>query len=433
MLLTLVLILLLIWAAVVWSIYSNFLVFYSNFSESENYHKAYYSSIAALERAELVIKQRSPWYIWSGWWVLGKMKWEWSESNWWSDGIIKNNKFSYLSNDESTKNTSTVFRNINSRTKRIPAIWNGDVEQMFSYKNPTDSTENSNNFNMMDYNYAQTFLLYYDKAAWNPYKKTKCNDADQPCEQSAPQAITWVIRLPAALRRLPSIENPNFWDLNVNENLIGKWKNDDAVVDWQIRWNFTDENNKYPFTIYAIQTKSTWPTVPYEEDSAIRESHINGTNYNNELKFEFSNSASKRSPTYKNRDTWRRDGQNADLIIISPKENEIKEDLWCNDEWCSSGGHGHKYFENIFTDTDYYDKQLRFSLLNLLKTQDQKIYPFLEYYVEFQAEPGEPDVELSDKYFTIDAEWNYGDYKINKIIWRSTNKESILGSFTSIF
>jgi hypothetical protein len=38
------------------------MVFYSNFSETENYHKAYYASISALERAELVIKQRQPGY-----------------------------------------------------------------------------------------------------------------------------------------------------------------------------------------------------------------------------------------------------------------------------------------------------------------------------------------------------------------------------------
>ena len=54
MLAILIIILVLLWAAVVWSIYSNFLVFYSNFSESENYHRAYYASISALERWELV-------------------------------------------------------------------------------------------------------------------------------------------------------------------------------------------------------------------------------------------------------------------------------------------------------------------------------------------------------------------------------------------
>ena len=41
MLLSLVIIVALIWAAVIGNIYSNFLVFYSNFAETENYNKAY--------------------------------------------------------------------------------------------------------------------------------------------------------------------------------------------------------------------------------------------------------------------------------------------------------------------------------------------------------------------------------------------------------
>ena len=110
MLITLVIILLLIWSAVVWSIYSNFLVFYSNFNESENYHKAYYNSISALERAELVTRQREPWYVWSGWVI----KWVWGWSN--SESISADwslNWFSYLWD---YPERSAVFWTINSKT-----------------------------------------------------------------------------------------------------------------------------------------------------------------------------------------------------------------------------------------------------------------------------------------------------------------------------
>ena len=94
MLLTLIIIVALIWAAVIWNIYSGFITFYTNFGEIENYNKAYYASIAALERAELVTKQRQPWYDWSGWWINDISSW--SYNNWCSDWIIDNN-FSYLS------------------------------------------------------------------------------------------------------------------------------------------------------------------------------------------------------------------------------------------------------------------------------------------------------------------------------------------------
>ena len=63
-----------------------------------------------------------------------------------------------------------------------------------------------------------------------------------------------------------------------------------------------------------------------------------------------------------------------------------------------------------------------------------KIYPFLEYYVEFYDDTLETvPTEVSDKYFTIEAEWNYGDYKIDRTIRKPTSKESVLWNFTSIF
>ena len=176
MLVTLVIILLLIWAAVVWSIYSNFLVFYSNFSESENYHRAYYTSISALERWELVVKQRSPWYVWSGWFIL----WTWTGSinnyGWWSDNNLT--WFSYLWDNPSI---STVFWTVESKTNRIPAISGWNVEWMLS-------TWDSVNYNMMDYEDAENFLLYIDESKDNPYKKVDCDNAweDYDCEQSRP-------------------------------------------------------------------------------------------------------------------------------------------------------------------------------------------------------------------------------------------------------
>ena len=106
MLLTLVIILILIWSAVVWSLYSNFLTFYENFTEAENYHKARYASIAAIERAELVIKQREPGYIWSWWRKLGEYTSAWY---WWSDGIVSWSGFSYLTNTSTTQNKSISY------------------------------------------------------------------------------------------------------------------------------------------------------------------------------------------------------------------------------------------------------------------------------------------------------------------------------------
>lgn len=369
MLLIFILILILIWATIVTSIYSNFLVFYSNFSESENYHKAYYNSIAAVERAELVTKQRSPWYEWNGWWKIDTIWWTWSINNWWSDGIISN--FSYLSNSGSVKNTSSVFWSIKSKTSRIPAKWEWDVELMLA-------ANDSNNYNMMDYEDAQIFLLYYDDSTWNPYTKVSCENGT--CQQSKPKSISWEIRLPKYL-----ITSWWFTGLNTSTSLVWTWPGNDAIVDWQVRWKYKGE----PFTIYSKQ-EVNWKIIRDYLESAIRETDINNT-----LNFDFS---TKLNPIR----------SNSGIIVISTQENKIKQ----------------MDYEGIFSGSN--NPQLRFSLLNLLKDKSNKLYPFLEYYADFWT-------EVADKYFTINAEWNFVDYHVNTIIRKPTTKESVLWNFSSIF
>jgi hypothetical protein len=70
--------------------------------------------------------------------------------------------------------------------------------------------------------------------------------------------------------------------------------------------------------------------------------------------------------------------------------------------------------------------QLRFALLNLLEWSWKNNYPFLEYYADFWK-------DVADKYYTINAEWNFKDFQVNTIIQKPTIKETILWSFTSIF
>ena len=376
MLITLVIILLLIWSAVVWSIYSNFLVFYSNFNESENYHKAYYNSISALERAELVTRQREPWYVWSGWVI----KWAKGWSN--QDSINTDwdlNWFSYLWEHPER---SAVFWTINSKTDRIPALWDWDVEVLFS-------TWDTNDYNMMDYEDTQVFILYYDKSDWSPYQKISCTSWTD-CQQSYPDAISWTIRLPIYLTDKPAFED----GLNVNDELVRNWPNNDAIVDRQLKWKY----NGSAFTIYATQ-KYNMKNIEENRDNAFRESDINAI-----LNFNFW--ARKYSPLPSS-SRW---GWITEHTVISPMETAIKK----------------IEFHDIISDSSFTSKELRFSLLNLLKSPQNAIFPFLEYYVEFWT-------DVSDKYFTINAQWDYNDYQINKILWKPTKKESVLWSFTSIF
>ncbi len=389
MLLTLVIILILIWAAVVGSLYSNFLVFYQNFTETENYHKARYAAIAATERAELVIRQREPWYVWSWWWIR-------SENTWWSpsDRMPAWTWFSYFSEDASSK--STIFWKINSRAKRIPATWNGNTEKLLS-------AEDSPNYNMMDYENAEVFLLYYDNLEDGPYDKKDCSSQND-CRQTELKWIKVALRLPPYVR-------DKFGDLDASKPLMQEWYKDDAIVDWQIRWSFFTGGLSYPFTIFATQD-AFWAWT-WERDSAIRESFLNNSGLQT---VEFSKqrnpiTTSSTSPT-----------------IISRQDAAIS--------WRS------KAFEGIFTnvtnnidDNHYKSLQLRLSLLNLALWwwEPWKRYPYLEYYVQFIPQNSSTPTIASDKYFTIETEWNFWDYKINNVLYKPTITESILRSFTTIF
>ena len=387
MLAILVLILVLIWAAVVWSIYSNFLVFYSNFSETENYHKWYYASISALERAELVTKQRQPWYVWSG----GFVRWVWTGSqpdntDWWSDKSLS--WFSYYWNDNGD---TTVFRTINSRAKRIPAEWDWDVEWLLS-------ADDSINYNMMDYENSEVFLLYYDESKWNPYVESSS------LIKSNISTLEWKIRLPKFLSGFGNLDDVNtslMWSASLPKN--------DPIVDWQIRWNYKDswEIEIYPFTIYSTEVVDVgWssPLVREQRDTVFREKDINGCL--KDYGFKYGNGRNPFKYCY-----WRWD--HANPTIISKKVDGILDTSWL-----------------IFNNSSVENLQIRFSLLNLLQWNnwsEKHIYPFLEYYVDFWW------ATVSDRYYTITAEWEYRDYNVDMIIRKPVVKQSVFWSFTSIF
>ena len=378
MLLTLIVILILIWSAVVGSLYSNFLVFYKSFTETENYHKARYASIAATERAELVVKQREPWYIWSWWWILGESSFTWNSP---SDNLISS--FSYLSNEATTPNKSSIFRKIDSRTDRIPSEWKWNVDKLLS-------TDDSPNYNMMDYENAEVFLLYYDNlGGGNPYKKRDCSDSSH-CEKADITEINGWIRLPQLIYQ-------KFWALDDDHSLSPEWYIDDALVDRQLRWNFKTWDQVIPFTLFATQS-AAWSSAT-NKDSAIRESNLNNSEWA-WLELEFSNL--RRDP--------RKHSTAALPTIVSQSSNEIIDLTDRNDK-----------FNTFFSNG-------QFSLLNLVLWgwRLAKRYPFLEYYLDFWN-------TVSDKYFTIETEWNFWDYKIDNVLYKPTITESILRSFTTIF
>ena len=380
MLLSFVVILLVIWASVVWSIYSGFLTFYRSFDETENYNKAYYASIGALERAELAIRHRWPWYEWN----WGRQDWTstWSSVGDWIntwDGIDFSSWLSYLNSNP----TSNLFWSIKAKTDTIPSEWNWDVDwTIFSW--------NSIDYNKMDYENAEIFLLYYDSGSNSPY-----NSGWVGIQPSQPTAISWTLRLPETVKE-------KFWQLNTGSSLSNSSIKNDPIVDWQVRWNYQWEQ----FTIYSFSHTNINGTSTTSQilgnDSVIRESDINTWSNGNNINF-WSNSKSPIGKRY--------NSSSPERTIISAKDAEI------------SGSATN--FNAVFSSWAYTGLQLRMSLLNLLKTWNV-VYPYLEYKLNFWT-------GISDKYYTIDAEWKLWDYKVNLIVQKPTIRESVYWNFTVIF
>ena len=371
MLFTIIFILLLIWAAVVWSIYSNFLVFFENFEESQNYNKAYYEAISALERAELSIRRHEPWYVSSWWWK--KFNGEVYSQAWNSDNLP--NDFSYISNTSS----SAMFWNVDSLTKRIPNTWFGNVDWIYV-------TWDSLNYNMMDYDNSEVFLFYYDKSKdqyWNADIQSSVSNMSDNLK------LKWGIRLPIQIREA-------FWDLDDSHHLNWSNINDDAVVDWQINWVSSDNTT---FTIFARQHVEDWNYK--ERDSTIRESDLNKPGW---LKLNFYQNPQIHTPIVEKNgyyDPW-------NFLVVGSNADDIS--AWS--------------FLDIFHMSWV---QLKFSLLNLLKSEKWYTYPFLEYYLDFDGH------SVPDRFYTINAEWKYSDFQVNLLFKKPTIEQSVLWSFTVIF
>jgi hypothetical protein len=83
-------------------------------------------------------------------------------------------------------------------------------------------------------------------------------------------------------------------------------------------------------------------------------------------------------------------------------------------------------FSSFIADGDIDDLQLQFWLVNLLRAQNGRIYPFLEYKFEFWE-------EIADRFYHILWNGRIGDYDVKILINKPTVKESVVGDFTVIF
>lgn len=370
MLLAFVLIIIVTWLAILSSVYSIFAPFVTSFWDIVDYNVAYYWAISSVERGELILKYKWPWFVGSWWRLDQDVFWKPSDTvlTWFSIWFDKRNG---------------MLWSINSRTNRIPNIWEWNVDRNLW-------SGGSENYNKLDYRWVETILLSIDDSSLDNYYILTLTWIDYSWS-----SISGQFRLPPKIfagfgtwlcnnSSLPEICDPD------QDGLY-----DDIIVDWSLKWYY----NWNQFFIMPNESVSYYwdeRIVNTDQDTAIRKSNINNWSW---IVFWDSINIFNSSAIQPN-------SQN----VISTDAVSISNQT----------------FANILSNNNYSWLQLKFVLVNFLRSFNNNIYPFLEYFFQF-------DSPIADRFYTIQWEGRKWDYDIKIIIKKPTFKETVAGSFTVVF
>jgi hypothetical protein len=319
------------------------------------------------------LKYRWPWFVWSGWWLEQQVFGKASDTvlSWFSIGFADRN---------------WMLRSIDSRTNRIPNIWQWNVDQDLAAVDSLD-------YNKLDYKWVETFLLGKDDSNYDCYYNTGCTDS---LSWYWGASISGQFRLPPKI--LSGFNNvrlcDSIWSVEICDPDQDELFND-IVVDWSLKWYYSWNQ------FFIMPSESIAYNQDIKEvnigDTIIRESNVN---------------------FWSNIIFW--DSMNIFNFWSIPETQNVVSNY-------SNNILNHK-FKDIFLNSDNkYDwLQLKFALVNLLSTVNWNIYPFLEYFFQF-------DSPVSDRFYTIQWNWRKGDYNVKIIIKKPTFKETVAGSFTVVF
>ena len=332
---------------------------------------AYYGAISAVERAELTLRYRWPWFEWL-WWFT------------WTNSFGPASDYS----PEIISGINQWFlRTIDSRTNTIPSHGMGNTEPMLSF-----STGDSKNYNQLWYVTLETFLLSYDGTTDPILYYTWTTDS----RFYSGGTITWIFRLP------PKVFSGFGWSpkaelCNKTEYICDPTGNgiyDDDVLSWSVQWLYLGND----FTI--LPTRSVYygnsQIVDYTKDNFIRESVINATGI---IDFNYYTLISPNGASL----TWH--------VVVSSTASDIKN----------------QPFSTIFShDTEFTWLRLTFGAANLFRAYGGAIYPYLEYQLTFSW-------DIADRFFTIQWNGRVGEYDVQIVIKKPTVQGTVGSDFTVRF
>ncbi len=370
MFLVFTLVLLVVALGILASVYSVFFPFMQNLWTVTQYHAAYYGAISSVERAQLTLRYRQPWFVGSGWFF-------WSTEY----GPVSDYTPELLSGDQQW------FRwTIDSRTTTIPGSGMGNIDPMLS-----DPSSDSKDFNQLGYNYLETVLLSYDTTSepqdyytWIQHLSIFSGDS-----------ITWILRLPPKIYALFGPQGKLCDSYQGDCDPDGDDIYDDVALSWSMEWLYNGNGFKIFPTISVFYYSGM--QIDTLKDNSLRESLINQTGV----------------LTWENSYSFVTNGQSLTKHNVVGADADSIEVI---------------SFADILSNTlnNFSGLRLSFGAANLFRTFMGAIYPYLEYQFTF-AQP------IADRFYTIQWHGRVGEYDVQIVLKKPTVQGTVGGDFTVIF
>jgi len=376
--------LVMIWAQILSWLYAAINPFIEQLGSIQRYNIAYYGAIWWVERSYLALRWHKAWFTWS-WWFI-------NETTYWNSSDYTFQSKKYFWQLALTWMWNWFTWNIDGLTDNswvIPAIW--------------------------------VWNLDTDVSSWNNYKRLTFDKSLQYAfykDISGPISYyTWVsdtnitnIKLDSDLKlsiRVPMKLYNNYWWSSTNlldnngEDLDGDSIDDDIIVNRSL-FGYTWNTQFTVFPITDVDYTST-PSSVNSNDTAIREGNINYYNTNNyNINFATITSLKDSNPN-----VWWWNTTNVSEFNQSP--------VWAVWTW----------FDAILNWTTK-KMNLKLSLVNYLKYNQDKVYPYLE--VKLNAWKQIPKLD-----FNIAWRWKDWEYDVSIKLKKPVFETTAASDFTVLF
>jgi len=425
MVLFMALVLVIIWASIMAWVYWVINPFVAELWNIQRYNQAYYGAIAGVERAELVLRGHEAWFEWSGG-RIDKTTYG-NQSDY--DKIVSKQNFGFLA---FTGLWNWIFWQIKSMTNWIvPEPWKWNLDLYLSI---------DNDYEKLTFDRALQYALYRD-ISWKGDYYTGVKDKNIE-NINIPSELDVSIRVPFKLVcaynssdwKCNSLNRDSTWTLLGENNDEERWDldwdgvNDDVVVNRSL-FGYTGQNQ---FTIFPSINLNNDGTKPANNDTTIRESVISYyVDDNVNIKYDTSSTTNDAQST--NPVVWRKGSNTTTSVGGINKFNQSPDDavdtgfdfVLNNNYWDT--------FANSQANWKIGKMNLKFSLVNLLKYDENHVYPYLE--VKLIAKKNSADFidNFPDLNFHIIGEGKVIDYDVKILISKPVFEATAASDFTVLF